>query len=55
MNYHEIHSNIMRLASDERENMAVGLEGLVGKSASFSACHKLSGESLPCPAACSQR
>jgi hypothetical protein len=33
MNYHEIHSNPMRLAFDEKENMDVGLEGLVSKTA----------------------
>jgi hypothetical protein len=33
MNYHEIHNNPMKLASDEKENMVVGLEGLVGKNA----------------------
>jgi hypothetical protein len=31
--YHEIHSNPMKLAFDEKEDMDVGLEGLVGKSA----------------------
>jgi len=33
MNYHEIHSNPMRLAFDEKDNMDVGPESLVGKSA----------------------
>jgi hypothetical protein len=33
VNYHEIHNNPMRLASNEKENMVVGLEGFMGKSA----------------------
>jgi hypothetical protein len=32
VNYHEIHSNPMRLAFDEKENMVVGIEGLMGKN-----------------------
>jgi hypothetical protein len=44
VNYHEIHKNPMRLAFDEKENMVVGFQGLVGKNAYFFACHKLRGE-----------
>jgi hypothetical protein len=33
VNYHEIHNNPMKLASNERKNMVMGLEGLVGKNA----------------------
>jgi hypothetical protein len=32
VNYHEIHNNPMRLAFDEKENMVVGFQGLVGKN-----------------------
>jgi len=55
MNYHEIHSNPMKLAFDEKKDMDVGLEGLVGKSALCFTCHKIKGESLPCLTTCSQR